>query len=703
LFRQAQDWDSVARAIKQHALTLFYQGRWQTINDWYSGMPTAIAASDTWLVYWRARALTAGDTLRARGLLEVAFTRFCEANDDVGVFACAMTLWETVMLLGEPWSAYKTWLPVLEAALSRRDGKADAWIEIEGWEAYLLMVVFALGRGALLDEARQVMDRTLRATDRSGNERLAVANDAAILGWASADVLLSEYAVSVISKFVRDEDGAIRRHDRSALLRHWGHYWLALPNWCLGRWEQAIEAFESAMQLATQFRFTAADLSAYCYLSMCYHHIAMPEKASALLREVRAQFSPQRSFHWAMYHFALAYDAYQRDELEQAIEFQLVCMEALRKAEGLSMLAFAWPAEAAYYVQADRLDEAVAVVGTARRATAQTIYCLSDAAHCFVLAEVALRRNNQALAIEHLREGLQHARNPMKAGMLFSMTRCLPGLLSLAIDEGLEADAVAYLIRRWNIVPDVSMQDRWPWPVKIYALGQFRVLVDDVPLPAKGKAHFKVLALLKAIIAGGGRQVSSETLAEWLWPDAEGDTAAASFKVSLHRLRKLLGRDDAVLLHDGKVSLNERVCWVDVWGFEAAIDHAGAETMATNKRQYESQINTLGIYRGYLLPQDDVPWLLGPRERLRAKFQRAALTAGKRQESAKQYDAAAALYERCIEADPSAEGLHCQLMRCLRDAGRRTEGLDAFQRCRRVLAAKLSKETQQVYEALLLM
>jgi hypothetical protein len=150
LFHQAQDWDSVARAIKQHALTLFYQGRWQTINDWYSGMPTTIAASDTWLVYWRARALTAGDTLRARGLLEVAFTRFCEANDDVGVFACAIPLWETVMLLGEPWSAYKTWLPVLEAALSCRDGKADAWLDIEGWEAYLIIVVFALGRGALL-------------------------------------------------------------------------------------------------------------------------------------------------------------------------------------------------------------------------------------------------------------------------------------------------------------------------------------------------------------------------------------------------------------------------------------------------------------------------------------------------------------------------------------------------------------------------
>src|SRR4029077_8366295 len=141
---------------------------------------------------------------------------------------------------------------------------------------------FALGQGALLAEARQVMDRTLRATDRIGNELLAVANDAADLGGASADVLLTEYAISIIHKFVRDEDGAIRRDDRSALLRHWGHYWFALPNWCMGKWEQAIEAFETAMQLATQFRFTAADLSAYCYLSMCYHHIAMPEKAGAL-------------------------------------------------------------------------------------------------------------------------------------------------------------------------------------------------------------------------------------------------------------------------------------------------------------------------------------------------------------------------------------------------------------------------------------
>jgi tetratricopeptide (TPR) repeat protein len=95
--------------------------------------------------------------------------------------------------------------------------------------------------------------------------------------------------------------------------------------------------------------------------------------------------------------------------------------------------------------------------------------------------------------------------------------------------------------------------------------------------------------------------------------------------------------------------------------------------------------------------------LLAPRERLRTKFQRAALTAGKCHENAQEYEAAAALYERCLEIDPSAEALHRHLMLCLKNSGRHTEALDAFRRCRLALSARISKETQQVYEALLRM
>lgn len=664
LFRQVQDWDSVVRAIKQHALVLFDQGRWQTLSDWYEGMPEAIAAGDTWLVFWRGRAFTVPDTRRARGLLELAYERFCAANDDVGVLAVAEPLWETVVLLGDPMTAFRVWLPALEGALARCKSLPGTWLESEGWEAYLLMTMFVRGEGALLDKARHVMEQTLRASERRGIERLAVANDASMLAWFTADVSLSEYATNVIGKFVGDEA-------TSALLRHWGYNWLALPEWCMGRWHQAIESFEKAMQLATQFRFAAPDISAYCYLSMSYHHVGMPEKAAAVLRSAQTHFDPRRSFHWGMYHLALAYDAYQRNNLEQAITHQRVCIASLHTADSLGMLAVAWPIEAAYYVQSGRAEEAVAVVEAARNATAKTIYRLSDAAHCFVLAEVAVNRDQKAEAIQHLRDGLQHARNPIKAGMLFSMTRCLPRLLSLAIEAGIEPETVRYLIKRWNVTPDAAVHDRWPWPVKIYALGEFRVLVDDAPLPSKGKAHFRVLELLKAIIAAGARQASAQTLAEWLWPDADGDAAAASLKVSLHRLRKLLGHDDAVLLHDGKVSLNKRLCWLDVWSFEAAVSNASEERNSTEHSDRAYPLNSLTIYTGQFLAQDDYLWAIAPRDRLRTKFQRAALAAGKCHESAEEYEAAAALYERCLEADPSAEAVHRQHMLSQKDILRR--------------------------------
>jgi DNA-binding SARP family transcriptional activator len=201
---------------------------------------------------------------------------------------------------------------------------------------------------------------------------------------------------------------------------------------------------------------------------------------------------------------------------------------------------------------------------------------------------------------------------------------------------------------------------------------------------SKGKAHFKLLALLKAIIAAGAREVSSEALAEWLWPDVDGDTAASNIRASVHRLRKLLGCDEAVLLHNGKVSLNERLCWLDMWSFETS-----------------SAEKALSVYAGHFLPQDDFFWTLAPRERLRAKFQCVALDAGRHHESAGAYEAAAKLYQRCLEADPSAEVLHRQLMLCLKDAGRHTEAVDAYQRCCRTLAKSVSKETEQVFESLL--
>jgi LuxR family transcriptional regulator, maltose regulon positive regulatory protein len=46
LFKQAQDWPSVARLIRTHAEVLLGQGRWQTLRAWFDGMPEPFIDED---------------------------------------------------------------------------------------------------------------------------------------------------------------------------------------------------------------------------------------------------------------------------------------------------------------------------------------------------------------------------------------------------------------------------------------------------------------------------------------------------------------------------------------------------------------------------------------------------------------------------------------------------------------------------------
>lgn len=83
--------------------------------------------------------------------------------------------------------------------------------------------------------------------------------------------------------------------------------------------------------------------------------------------------------------------------------------------------------------------------------------------------------------------------------------------------------------------------------VRVHTLGRFAVEVDGAPLRFGVKGPRKPLALLKALIARGGRGVRAEPLVEALWPDADGDHAQRSFRVALHRLLALLAASLLVL------------------------------------------------------------------------------------------------------------------------------------------------------------
>ena len=248
------------------------------------------------------------------------------------------------------------------------------------------------------------------------------------------------------------------------------------------------------------------------------------------------------------------------------------------------------------------------------------------------------------------------------------------------------------------------------WPVRIFTLGRFDLLQQSRPLEYGRKVPHRPLVFLKTVIALGGRDISSSSIASALWPEADGDNAQRSFDTTLYRLRKLLADDRLLVLRDGKVSLNSRYCWVDVWAFERLLGKMQRirNRDATGREAYtvdELMQRILTLYQDHFLAKEEVTsWSVSMRERLRSKFVHALLDLGRYWEMHAFWDKAIQCYQRGLEVDDLIEVFYQRLMLCTLRAQRISEGMAAYRRCRQILSIVLGlqpePETESIYLSL---
>jgi DNA-binding SARP family transcriptional activator len=278
-----------------------------------------------------------------------------------------------------------------------------------------------------------------------------------------------------------------------------------------------------------------------------------------------------------------------------------------------------------------------------------------------------------------------------------------------ALEAGIEKGYVLGLIRKNRLVPDPSAPDleNWPWPVKVYTLGRFGLAVDGKVLPSARKTRQKPLLLLKALIALGGREVPEEQLSEILWPDADGDLAHQSLAKTLERLREMLGDDRAVLLRDGRLTLNNRHCWVDVWELERTLGRADAARKVgahapDGRKVVRLAERAIALYRGtFLSGETFCSGIVTHRERLRSKFLRTVVQAGRHWGKAGEWEKAIACYQRGLEVDPVSEDMCRGLISCNVRMGHAAEAHAVYQRCCKTLSAVLGVNPSPDLQALL--
>jgi two-component SAPR family response regulator len=242
--------------------------------------------------------------------------------------------------------------------------------------------------------------------------------------------------------------------------------------------------------------------------------------------------------------------------------------------------------------------------------------------------------------------------------------------------------------------------------VRIYTLGRFSLLLRGQPAKFGRKTPHRPLELLKAVIAYGGRDISYSILTAALWPDSDGDDAKRAFDTTLFRLRKILGDDRIVILQEGKVSLDARYCWTDVWAFERLLgrlnrirnlDAAGRDVLALEKLTGE----LLSLYQDHFLAREDMTsWSVSLRERLRSKYIHNLLETGRYWETHGFWEKAIACYQKGLEVDDLIETFYQRLMLCYLALQRYAEGLATYRRCCRVLSMTLGLQPEAETETL---
>jgi ATP/maltotriose-dependent transcriptional regulator MalT len=613
LYRGSHDWEEMARVIEAHAAALLRQGRGETLARWVEELPSETQAKHPWTIYWAAASQAQVTPREGRILYERAFELFRGGADAVGMALCASGAMFAVCYELDDFSLLDRWIAVLDEA-EARGARAPA-PEAEARLACGMFIALTLRQPHRRD-IKQWIERALAAAAGvpDVNVKMFVGLLAALtLCWTG----LYARAAQLIDAMRRlSEAPGVTPFSLSTLKYLEAMHAMLTADTAAGR-RAVREGLEIAQKTGVQtWRF---QLLLYGYGGA----LGAGDLAGAaeLARRLEAEPGPGR-FNLCMYYLFQAWEAMLRKDL----------MAALQAGKGALRTAIEVGCPLFEVLCRLSLAEILAECGDERKCIAhlqamRDIARRIDNAHleftCLLwFAQIALAHNRQRPGMNALRRALQLGRQYGYAHFLGWRPAAVARALAAALAAGVEPDYAKSLIKRRRLVPEEARpSEDWPWTFRVQTFGGFRLQGRDEPV-ASGKAQRRPLELLKALIAYGGTQVSEGRITDALWARVDGDSAHRSFTSALHRLRKLLGEDRAVLLHEGRLSLDPRYFWVDAWEFEelaaqveAAADPAGVEKLAERM---------LALYRGPFMADDvDAAWVSAARERMRARLERA--------------------------------------------------------------------------------
>ena len=296
-----------------------------------------------------------------------------------------------------------------------------------------------------------------------------------------------------------------------------------------------------------------------------------------------------------------------------------------------------------------------------------------------------IREGNKSKALSPLRQGLSiAAENDCLVLNFWGRPHSIAYLLSLALQHRIEVEYVKSVIQNCNIKAQSPDWAHWPWPIKIFTLGTFKLLINDLPLISIRKSQHKPLELLKYLLCtSAGKAINQDRIIDALWPDSASGAGEQALRTTLHRLRKLLQNKQAVIINNKCLSLNPYYVWADCWAFDHIVHHQNI------KDSRVSLLKGLNHYSGPFLQDEFSPWKITFRYQLNAHYTRIIEQYGALLEQDGDWLEAIECFRRAIEIEPTIEIFYNKLMNIFIRLERHSDALKIYQRCRHNLLIRL--------------
>ena len=707
LLREAGDWDRLVLVIQRHGSSMLDQGRSETLAQWVEAMPKDAVQQHPWALYWLGASRLAVAPRESRLLCEQAFERFsAQPEPDVrGLLLSASGAMDAILYELDDFSLVDRWVAVMDQLAREHPGLLVESVEVRVASSMCIAMTM---RQPQHPDLQQWVERAYRVSRSSPDPNLRMSVEPLVAvsimwaghfpkAWAVIEGMQQLLRSSEVSPFQLTKLKTVETM-----------YFLLT-----GQDEACLTAMQEGLEIERTAggRVLSGQLLAYgAGGALSGGRLDVAEK---LLRQIADLPVQLPRFDRCLHHLFSAWSAILgKDALRAYQEAKL----ALRMAVEVGCPFFE--------VMCRMVSAQVLFSSGEQRKAIEHLELMHEIARGIDnhLLEFMTLVNYGHLAIVYGRrrsgmKALQYALELGKPRNFINYPCWDPAVMGAvcahALEAGIEPDYVRSLIRRRKLDPPstAAAGEAWPWPFRIYTFGQFRLVKGDMPVTFAGKAQRRPLDLLKALIAHGGSRVKEEQLTEALWPRIDGDSAHRSFTTTLHRLRKLMGEDRALVLQEGRLTLDARRCWVDTWAFEQAAAETDGVLKAPRDRVDGTRIEQLAekllaLYSGPFLAGDaDEACYVALRERLRSRFVRAMGEIGRYCQHAGEWERAVDYLQRSLDADGLAEGFYRHLMLCYRELGRAAEAIDVYERCRKTLAAvrsvEPSRETTALYETLL--